>query len=67
MPIRKFHSVEEMTAPEAPRLGAAGLRAAIAVSRTCLALDRRRPPAGVYKYASADEAWLARRRWEAEG
>lgn len=65
MPVRRFRSVEEMTPPEQPRVGdKANLRAAVAISRTCLALDRRRPAAGVHKYASADDAWQARMRWE---
>jgi hypothetical protein len=67
MPVRKFHSVDEMTSPLPPQsLPTASLRAATALSRTCLRFDHRRPPAGVHKYRSADEAWEARLRWERE-
>jgi hypothetical protein len=69
MPVRKFHTVEQMTPPLARKsdsLPGSNLRAAIALSRTCLAFDRRRPPAGVHKHRSADEAWEARLRWERE-
>lgn len=66
MPVRRFRSVEEMTPPPETSSSdpAANLRAAIALSRTCLALDGRRPPAGVRKFRSADEAWAARQVWE---
>jgi hypothetical protein len=37
---------------------------AIALSRRRLALDPRRPPAGVHKFRSAREASEARLRWE---
>jgi hypothetical protein len=68
MPVRKFRSVEQMIPPPAQQSPAGStLRAALALSHTCLAFDRRRPPAGVYKHRSADEAWEARRRWEREG
>lgn len=66
MPVRRFHSVEEMTAPrEARPFDPANLRAAIALSRTCLALCRKKAPAGVHKHRSVAEADEARRRWEA--
>ena len=68
MPIRRFRTVEEMTPPrEARPLGPDNLRAAIELSRTCLALaGNRRPPAGVHKHRSAEDAWRARLRWEQE-
>jgi hypothetical protein len=67
MPVRRFRSIEEMSASgEAPLSGRADLRAAVAVSRTCLALARSRPPPGVYKYASVEDAWRARLQWERE-
>lgn len=65
MPVRRFRSAEEMTPPreDAPGTGA-NLLAAVAVSRACLALDRRRPPAGVRKFRSVDDARAARLGWE---
>ena len=69
MPVRRFRSVEEMTVPHTHRerpFDGANLRAAIELSRTCLALDGRRPPAGVHKYRSMEDAWQARLCWERE-
>jgi hypothetical protein len=66
MPIRRFRSVEEMTPATVGRSGGAGLRAAVAVSRTCLTLARRRPPAGVHKFRSSEHAREARLCWERE-
>ncbi|MBI2892748.1 MAG: hypothetical protein HYY06_04300 [Deltaproteobacteria bacterium] len=63
MPVRKFRSVEEMTAPvEARPYDPANLRAAIALSRTCIRLSRRRPSPGVRKFRSIEEANEARQR-----
>lgn len=65
MPVRKFRSVEEMTPPREPRaFDPDNLRAAIAISKSCLALDRRRWRPGVYKYRSIEEAASARDLWE---
>jgi hypothetical protein len=65
MPVFRFRSVEDMTPPSEPRpLDPENLRMAIALSRRRLALDPRRPPAGVHKFRSAREASEARLRWE---
>jgi hypothetical protein len=65
MPVRRFRSVEEMTAPlRVPPLEGAGLRSAVGLSRICLTLDGRRRPAGVHKYRSAEDAWQSRLQWE---
>lgn len=65
MPVRKFRSVEEMTPPrEARPFAPENLRAAITLSRACIALDRRRPRPGVRKFRSAAEADEARLLWE---
>jgi hypothetical protein len=65
MGVRKFRSIEEMNAWKEERpLDPNNLRIAIAHSKTCLALDRRRMPAGVRKFRSADEAWASRLAWE---
>lgn len=67
MPIRRFRSVEDMTSPfEEQPLDGGNLRAAVAVSRTCIALDGRRPAAGVRRFRSVEEAWQARLAWERE-
>ena len=64
MPVRKFRSIEEMTPPPARAGDPQNLLRALAVSRACLALDPRRPPAGVYKFRSVDDAYAARLAWE---
>ncbi len=65
MPVRKFHSIEEMTAPREPRpFDPNNLRVAIKLSRTCLALHQKKLPTGVHKYRSVGEAAAARRRRE---
>jgi hypothetical protein len=65
MTVRKFHSVAEMNRESVPKpLDPMNLLSAIAWSKLCLALNPRRPPPGVHKYRSAEEAWLARRAWE---
>ncbi len=65
MPVRRFRSIEEMTAASEPTTVCLdNLRSAVAVSRSCLALDRRRPPAGVRKFRSAAAALEWRLAWE---
>jgi hypothetical protein len=65
MPVRRFRSIEEMTPARQAVPGDGGnLRAALALSRTCLALDGRRMAPGVRRYRSTDDAWQARQRWE---
>jgi len=65
MPVRKFHSVDDMTPAVVSRpFAPENLRLAIALSRTCLALDRSKLRPGVYKHRSVEEAGEARRRWE---
>lgn len=65
MPVRKFRSVEDMTpAREARPYDPQNLRAAIELSRTCMALSRLRPSPGVHKYHSIDARNDARRRFE---
>jgi len=54
-----------MTPPSEPRpLDPRNLGIAIALSRTCMALYQRRPPAGVHKFRSVEDASAARVRWE---
>jgi hypothetical protein len=56
MPIRKFHSVEEMTPlPDRRPFDPENLRIAIAWSRTTLALRPVRPSPGVRKFRSYEE------------
>ncbi len=68
MPVRKFRSIEEMTPPvEARPFDPGNLRVAIELSRTCIALSRRKPPPGVHKHRSIEEAAEARRRLDDSG
>lgn len=65
MPVRRFHAVEEMTAPrEARPFDPDNLRVAIQLSRTCRAFGGKKLLPGVYKYQSIVEAGEVRRRWE---
>jgi hypothetical protein len=65
MPVRKFRSIEEMTAPTDPRpFDLGNLRIAARISHACLSFDRRRPLPGVHEYRSASAAADARVRWE---
>jgi hypothetical protein len=56
MPVKKFHSVEEMTPLPARRpFDPENLRLAIAWSRAAMALHPARRPPGVYKYRSYED------------
>ncbi|HWO25519.1 MAG TPA: hypothetical protein VNO30_42560 [Kofleriaceae bacterium] len=56
MPIRKFHSVEEMTPlPDRRPFDPENLRIAIAWSRATLALRAVKPTPGVRKFRSYEE------------
>lgn len=56
MPIRKFHSVEEMTPlPDRRPFDPENLRIAIAWSRATLALRKVKPAPGVHKFRSYED------------
>ena len=56
MPIRKFHSVEEMTPlPDRRPFDPENLRIAIAWSRATLALRPVKPTPGVHRFRSYEE------------
>jgi hypothetical protein len=65
MPVRKYHSVEDMPAASArPRLDPANLRLACELSETAFRMAPRRFPAGVHRYRSIGAAAEARQAWE---
>ena len=59
MPVRKYHSVEEMPSSLTGEAGLEGLRQALALTRIARGLRPWRLPAGVHKHRSAD----AGRHW----
>lgn len=67
MPIRKFHSVEEMSAPVWRRPGDPSLyRVMAALWEVGHRTSTRRYPPGVHKHASIDEMTRTQERWAAE-
>jgi hypothetical protein len=66
MPVRKFHSVEEMD-PPAPRrpLDPENLRLALALAATAYGLRPWRFKPGVHKFRSVEDASKARQTAEA--
>jgi hypothetical protein len=66
MPVRKYHSIEEME-PPAPRrpLDPENLRLALALAATAYGLRPWRFKPGVHKFRSAEEASSARQNAKA--
>lgn len=67
MPLRKFHSAEEIPAPPPLRpLDPDNLRIALELCRLVYRLRPWRFPSGVHKHRSLTEANLRRAEWDKE-
>ena len=64
MGVRKFRSIEEAKQRASKRLEGANLRSAVELSELCLHLSRVRPPQGVHRFTSIEQAQEDRRRWQ---
>lgn len=68
MPLRKFHSAEEIPAPPPLRpLDPDNLRVALELCRLAYRLRPWRFPPGVHKHHSLTEANLCRMEWDQAG
>ena len=65
MPVRRFHSIEEMPSPPPlPPLAPGNLRLACELSTLAARLRPKRLPPGLYKHRSLEEAERLREFWE---
>lgn len=66
MPVRKYRSVEDVPSNAIMEDGgpAVALRMAFSLSALALRLAATRPPSGVYKSRSLEEARTLRLQWE---
>ena len=64
MTVRKLTHIEEATAPDATPLDGGNLRSAIELSELCLKLRPLKPPQGIRRFTSIEDAHEHRLQWE---
>lgn len=64
MTVRRLTHVDQATPPVATPLDGNNLRSAIELSELCLRLRPLKPPAGVRRFTSIEDAHAHRLQWE---